>query len=158
MTEFAALSQRDRATVTAMQDAMRAVPEPYRSNHAASNIWIEGYMAGALAEPVTAPAPAGVLMCTVDESGGMPELAAAEALLTAAHGPGSWVVSSDQPTEAPTSERIIQWGVRRPGEWPPVLAVAGAGSLDEKGARSIAQAHDTVAVSREVTYGEWTEA
>lgn len=33
-----------------------------------------------------------LIRCSVDESGGMEELTAAEALLAAAYGPGEWVV------------------------------------------------------------------
>lgn len=33
----------------------------------------------------------GILACTVDESGGMALIAAAEDVLAAAHGPGEWV-------------------------------------------------------------------
>jgi hypothetical protein len=39
----------------------------------------------------------GILACHVDESGGMAELTAAEALLTDAYGPGSWVTNGPEP-------------------------------------------------------------
>lgn len=42
------LSDHDRATVLAMQEAMKAVPERYQANRAAASIWIEGYIAGAV--------------------------------------------------------------------------------------------------------------
>lgn len=42
--------------------------------------------------------PAHVLMCEVDESGGMAELAEAERLLAAAYGSGAWVTHSSHPS------------------------------------------------------------
>lgn len=48
MADLANLSERDRATVLAMQDALRLMPEHYRKHQAAGNIWIEGYIAGAV--------------------------------------------------------------------------------------------------------------
>lgn len=44
----------DLATVRAVADGMNAVPEPWHRNPAAGHIWVDGYVAGRLAERIEA--------------------------------------------------------------------------------------------------------
>lgn len=77
----------------------------------------------------------GIRECHVDESGGMAELAAAEALLTAAYGPGSWATNdatvdwkeaaSVFPLTVPVDESVVAL-LRLPIGVTPMYEIVGA--------------------------------